>query len=248
MAFDDVADPLGHLKDPDEHTESILGEPFSNPAAVLEWLSPSHIISEFVTMVTGYDVFEEAAKLFSGDWEQVWRAAGAFRNLGDALQEIGINVSHGNVELDSSWNGNAADAAYLYFADLSSAISSQQIALSQLAASYERAAEGTYRISETVSTIMKDIMDAAMIGAVAASAGTATIESGVGFVTGWGIAAYEAYKIAELADKARKLIAIATTVVGTATGEIQTLMADTGVLAQYPLPGAGYKHPASGLG
>jgi hypothetical protein len=89
-------------------------------------------------------------------------------------------------------------------------------------------------------------MDAAMIGAVAASAGTATIETGVGFVTGWGIAAYEAYKIAELADKARKLIATASAIIGTVVGEIQAASAGTGALSRYPLPGSGYRHPGSG--
>lgn len=248
MAFTDVADPVSRLRDPAERTESILGQPFSNPASVLDWLSPSHIVNEFVKTVVGYDLFGEAAKVFAGDWEQVWQAAGAFRNLGDAMQDLGINVSHGNVQLDASWEGNANDAAYMYFANLSSAVSAQRIALTALADSYEKAAEGTYRIGETVSGLMKDISDAAMIGAVAASAGTAAIETGVGFVTGWGVAAYEAYKIAELADRARKLIATASALVGTVVGEVQAASASTGVLSQYFLPGTGYKHPESGIG
>lgn len=247
MAFNDVAEPASQLRAPAERTESILGQPFSNPASVLDWMSPSHIVNEFVKQVVGYDIFGEASKLFSGDWELVWQAAGAYRNLANAMQDIGVNVSHGNVELDYCWHGNAGDAAFMYFADLSATISAQQISLNALADSYEKAAEGTYRIGETVSGIMKDIMDAAMIGVVAASAGTATIETGVGFVTGWGVAAYEAYKIAEMADKARKLIATASALVGTVVGEIQAASASTGTLAKYPLPGSGYRHPGSGL-
>jgi methyl-accepting chemotaxis protein len=245
VAFNDVAEPVSQLRSPDERTESILGQPFSNPGSFLDWASPSHIVNEFVKTVVGYDLYGEAAKVFAGDWELVWRAAGAFRNLGNAMQDLGINVSHGNVELDAAWDGNANDAAFMYFADLSSAISSQRIALTELADKYEQAAEGTFRIGESVSGLMKDITDAAMIGAVAASAGTATIETGVGFVTGWGIAAYEAYKIAEMADKARKLIATASAVIGTVVGEIQSLSAETGVLSRYPLPGVGYRHPDS---
>ena len=247
MAFDDYAEPVGRLTSPAERTEEILGQTFSNPGSVLDWLSPSHIINEFVKQATGYDVFGEAAKVFAGDWELVWQSAGAYRNLASAMQDIGINVSYGNVELDGSWQGNARDAAYMYFGNLSGAISSQQIALNDLAGMYEKAAEGTYRIAETVSGIMKDIMDSAMIGAVAASAGTATIETGVGFVTGWGIAAYEAHKIAEMADNARKLIATASAIIGGVVGEIQAASASTGVLSKYPLPGGGYKHPASGV-
>ena len=154
-AFPDVATPVSHLTDPAERTGSILGQPFSNPASVLDWVSPSHIVNEFVKQVVGYDLFGEASKLFSGDWELVWQAAGAHRNLANAMQDIGINVSHGNVELDSSWDGDAGDAAFLYFAQLSSAISAQQISLNALADSYEEAAEGTYRIGETVSGIAR---------------------------------------------------------------------------------------------
>jgi hypothetical protein len=87
--------------------------------------------------------------------------------------------------------------------------------------------------------------DASLIGVVAASAGTATIETGVGFVTGWGIAAYEAYKIVEMADKARKLIATVSAVIGTVVGEIQAASASTGSLTKYPLPGGSYKHPGT---
>jgi hypothetical protein len=77
MAFNDVAEPIGRLTDPAERTESILGQPFSNPASVLDWVSPSHIVNESLKQVVGYDVFGEAAKLFSGVWELVWQAAGA---------------------------------------------------------------------------------------------------------------------------------------------------------------------------
>ncbi len=245
MAFHDVAEPVARLTSPAERTESILGQPFSNPASVLDWASPSHIVNEFVKQAVGYDIFGEASKAFSGDWEQVWQCAGAYRNLASAMQDIGVNVSYGNVELDGTWHGNAADAGFMYFATLSSAISSQQLALNDLAKSYETAAEGTYRISETVSGLMKDIFDAALIGVVAAAAGTATIETGVGFVTGWGIAAYEAYKIAEMADKARKLIATASALIGTVVGEVQAASASTGSLTKYLLPGGSHQHPGT---
>ncbi|WP_305788401.1 hypothetical protein [Symbioplanes lichenis] len=246
MRFHDVAEPVRHLVDPARRTEQILGQPFSNPASVLDWASPSHIVNEFVKQAIGYDIFGEAAQAFAGDWHQVWQAAGACRNLAGAMQDIGINVSAGNVELDAHWQGNARDASYDYFARLSAAISAQQLALNAMADAYEKAAEGTYRIAETVSGIMKDIVDAAMIGAVAASAGTATIETGVGFVTGWGVAAYEAYKIAELAARARRLIATASALIGTVAGEIQAASTSTGILARHPLLSHPYQHPAGG--
>ncbi|MEU4419792.1 hypothetical protein AB0F81_04150 [Actinoplanes sp. NPDC024001] len=245
--FSDATDPLRRLTNPEEHSESILGQPFSNVSVALDWLSPSHVVNELVKQTTGHDVFGEAAAAFAGDWELVWQCAGAFRNLAGALQDLGINLSCGNVELDLSWDGNAADAAFTYFAGLSAAVSEQQVPLNELAKAYETAAEGTYRLMEGVSGILKDISDAAMIAALAAYAGTASFGTGVGAVTGWGIAAYEAYRIATLTERARKLIATGSAIVSGATGYVQSAAADVDVLAQHRLPQSAYHHPGTAL-
>ncbi|MEV4708809.1 WXG100 family type VII secretion target [Actinoplanes sp. NPDC049316] len=243
MAFADVEDPTGRLTDPAARTESILGAPFANPGSVMDWLSPTHIVNEFVKQLTGYDAFGEAAKVFAGDWEAVWKAAGAFSNLAAALQDIGINMSHGNLELDQAWDGRAAEAAYAYFTDLASAISSQQLVLYKLSEAYQKAAEGTYRQAEVYSGLMKDAYDAALVAALAASAGTATIETGIGAVTGYAIAAYETYKLLETLDKAKKIASTALTLMNEVVGLIQGLSADAGEFTKYPLPGGAYDHP-----
>ncbi|MFC7527574.1 hypothetical protein [Actinoplanes sp. GCM10030250] len=240
--FADAAEPLQHLTSPTGHSESILGQPFSSTAA-LDWLSPTHLVNEFVKTVSGYDVFGDAAAAVSGDWELVWQCAGAYRALAGALQDIGVNVSAGNIQLDQSWDGNAADAAYTCFTALSAAVSAQRIPLTELAKGYEQAAEGTYRLTEALSGLMKDIADSALIGALGAAVGTATIQTGVGFVTGWGVAAYEAYKIGQMTARAREIIAAGSAVIGTATGFIQSASGDTSALARHPLPQAAYHHP-----
>lgn len=239
----DTENPTDRLTDPAARSESILGAPFANPGVVMDWLSPTHIVNEFVKQVTGYDAFGEAAKVFAGDWEDVWKAAGAFANLAEAMQDIGINLSHGNLELDQAWDGRAADAAYAYFTPLASAISSQQIALRQLSDAYIKAAEGTYRQAEVYSGLMKDAYDAALIAALAASAGTAAIETGVGAVAGYAVAGYELYKLLKLLDKAKKIESTAISIMNEAVGLIQGASADAGAFTKYPLPGGAYDHP-----
>jgi hypothetical protein len=243
MPYSDFADPLGDLVSPAGHSESILGQPFSNIGVGLDWLSPTHIVNEFVKVTTGYDIFGDAAMAFTGDWEAVWTSAGAFRNLAGALRNIGVNVAQGNLELDGDWDGNAADAAYVSFTTLGSTLSEMHGPLVRLAAAYEEAAEGTYRLQEAVSGVLKDLMDSAMIGALGASVGTATIETGVGFVTGWGIAAYEAWKVTELTSRARKIIATAQALANGSMGLIQSAATDVDVLAnRLPAP---YEHPGT---
>jgi len=243
MAFADDTEPVSRLTDPAARSETILGQPFANPGVAMDWLSPTHIVNEFIKQICGYDAFGEASKVFAGDWEDVWRAAGAFSNLAAAMQDIGINLSRGNLELDQAWDGKAADAAYAYFTPLAAAISSQQLALYKLSDAYIKAAEGTYRQAEVYSGLMKDAYDAALVAAIAASAGTAAIETGVGAVAGYAVAAYEVYKILQLLDKAKKIEATAISIMNEVVGLIQGASADAGEFTKYPLPGGAYNHP-----
>lgn len=242
MVFTEPRDPAVHLTSPAARSETIWGQPFSNPGSVFDWFSPTHIINEFIKQAAGYDVVGDAAKVFGGDWEAIWQAAGAIANLADAIQDIGINVAGGNLDLDPQWDGNAADTAYVYFTDLGSALSAQKESLSALSDSYLKAAEGAYRIAESFSGVLKDIGDAAIMGVIAASAGTATIETGVGAVAGYSFAAYQAYKIYNLGADAKLIISTGYNQINFLTGIIQSWSADTGALSRHPLPNA-YAHP-----
>jgi hypothetical protein len=85
--------------------------------------------------------------------------------------------------------------------------------------------------------------DAAIMGVIASSAGTAAIETGVRAVAGYSYAAYQAYRIYELGARAKLIISTAYNASNFLAGEIQSLSADTGALSWYPLPAA-YQHPA----
>ncbi|BEL06095.1 hypothetical protein Q0Z83_042860 [Actinoplanes sichuanensis] len=244
MGFSDPQDPTAYLTAPAERSESIWGQPFSNPGTVFDWFSPTHIINEFIKQACGYDPVGDAAKVFGGDWETIWQAAGAIANLADALQAIGINLTSGNLDLDAQWEGNASEAAYVYFMQLGSTLSSQHESLTDLADSYLKAAEGAYRLAESASGVIKDMGDAAIMGVIATSAGTAAIETGVGAVAGYSYAAYQAWKIYELGAKLKLIISTAYNAINLLTGEIQAASADTGALSRYPLPAA-YQHPAN---
>lgn len=244
MSFQDSEEPKRFLAEPAERANLLLDQPFANPGFVLDWLSPSHHVGQFVKLVTGYDIFGEAAKVFAGDWESVWAAAGAFANLADAYQAIGMNVAAGNIDLDRSWDGRAGDAAYVYFKNMASSISSQQHGLHELARLYWKAAEGTWRQAELVSGILKDIGDAAIIALIAASAGTATAETGVGAVVGWGVAAAEAANILRLVNRAKAIMSTASNSMNLLLGEIQAVIGDAdGLMKKYPLPAGAYDHP-----
>lgn len=244
MGFTDPRNPTVHLTAPEARSETILGQPFSHPGSVFDWFSPTHIINEFIKQAAGYDVVGDAAKVFGGDWETIWQAAGAIANLADAIQDIGINITSGNLDLDARWDGNAAESAYVYFTQLGSTLSAQKESLTDLADSYLKAAEGSFRIAESASGLLKDMGDAAIMGVISTSAGTALIETGVGAVAGYSYAAYQAWKIYEIGAKLKLVISTAYNTMNLLAGEIQSLSADTGALSRYPLPTA-YQHPAA---
>lgn len=244
MSFQDAQEPTTYLTNPTAKANEFLGQPFADPGTVLDWLSPTHIVNEFIKSLCGYDLFGEAAKFFSGDWEMVWNAGGAFSALAEACQAIGINLSSGNLRLDQSWEGNASDAAYVYFMELASAISAQQFALRKLAEQYCQAADGTWRLANLYSGILKDIYDAALIAALAAAAGTATIETVVGPIIGYSVAAYEAWKILTMIDRAKKIMDLALKGMNGIVGVIGATRAEAGEFLKHPLPRGAYDHPA----
>jgi hypothetical protein len=245
LGFHDTAQPTSYLTPPEDYSGDVLGQPYANPGMGLDWLSPSHLISEFIKSIGGPDIFGEAAQAVAGDWEKVYRTGSAFQKLAEAVPAIGFNVSSGNVELDGLWEGNAADSAFMYFAGLSAAISGQQLALFKLGELYMKAAEGVWRLQEAVSGILKDITDMCLLAMAEAAAGTALIETGLGAAAGYALAALEIEKILSTIERAKKIISTGVTAISSIVGEIQAITGDLGELKKYPLPGQPYRHPGS---
>ncbi|MCP2323379.1 hypothetical protein HDA40_001886 [Hamadaea flava] len=245
--FDDLTQPSSLLVPPPDKDDVLAfgGQPFADPGSLLDWLSPTHIVNQFVEQVTGYDVIGNAMMTFGGDWEFVWRAAGAFDTLGNTLAAIAQNIGSGNFTLDHHWGGNAADGAFAYFYALGVAAQDQHIPLQDMAKQYRIAAESTWRLGNVLNGVLEDIVDAAMVALVAASAGTAAIETGVGFVAGWAVAAYEAMKITRLVGEAKKIIDIAIDVMNGILGVIGTLKVHLSNFAKHPLPLSSYSSPAT---
>jgi hypothetical protein len=61
----DSSEPTSFLVEPAQKANDILGQPLADPGMVLDWLSPTHIVNEFVKALCGYDFFGEAAKFLS---------------------------------------------------------------------------------------------------------------------------------------------------------------------------------------
>ncbi|MGX6606541.1 hypothetical protein ACWKSP_31125 [Micromonosporaceae bacterium Da 78-11] len=239
-----MGDATRFLVAPAEPDDSITNG-FVNPLDVFNYISPSAWINDIIEKASGVDIFGYATDAFTGEWAALYKFGGAMANLAQCMQEIGVEIQAGALDLDRTWDGNAGDAAYNYFTELASATSGQQSAMYEAARGYHEAARGAWQLSEQLGNVLQAIVDEAIIMGIAAAAGTATIETGVGAVLGYSMAAYQAVQIVKLVNRASKIINTAGTVIAAAFGGGMAFAGQGGDLTDVPLPSAGYAPPGA---
>ena len=232
------------LVDPPEPDDSVTNG-FANPLDVFNYVSPSAWVNELIETASGVDIFGLATEALSGEWAALWKFGDAMANLAQCLQEIGIGIQAGALTLDRAWDGNAGDAAYNYFTTLAAATSGQQAALYASAQGYHDAARGAWQLSSQLGNLLQAIVDEAILMGISVAVGTATIETGVGAVVGYGMAAYQAVQIAQLVNKASQIINTAGTLILGAFGAGMDFADQGGDLSAVPLPAAPYAPPGT---
>ena len=231
-----------YLVAPGRPDESVTNG-FTNPLDLFNYLSPSAWVNEVIEKTTGVDIFGWATDFFTGEWDALWKFGDAMANLAQCLQQIGVDIQSGVLEVDKTWDGNAGDAAFNYFTTLASATSGQQTGLYAAAQGYHDAARGAWQLSHQLGNVLQAIVDEAILMGIAAAAGTATVETGVGAVVGYGIAAYQAVQIVKLVNKASQIINTAGAAILAAFGGGMDFAGQGGDLSAVPLPAAPYAPP-----
>ena len=161
------------------------------------------------------------------------------------MQQVGIDVQAGINQLDTTWDGNASDAAVNYFTSVGAATSGQQVALYQAAKGDHDAARGAWLLSSQLGNLLQTIADKAIIVGVSAAIGTTTAETGVGAVVGYGVAGWQAIELLSLINKASTIINTAGTVIIAAFGGGMTIAGQGGDLSPVSLPAAPYAGPGA---
>jgi hypothetical protein len=239
-----VDDPTDFLKEPGE-PEASVSNGFANPLDLFNYVSPSAWINAAIESLTGVDVFGWMTDWVSGDWAAMWKFGDAMANLAECVQQIGINIQQGMLELDNSWAGNASDAAFTYFSDLAAATSGQQFALRDRQEAYDKAAVGAWELSSQLGNILQALADKAILAGISAAAGTALAETGVGAVVGYGVAALIVVDMLKLINRASTIINTAGTVILGLFGGGMDLAYQGGDLSAVPLPKVAYTAPGA---
>ncbi len=230
-----MSEAVNLLVAPGEPDDSMT-EGFLDPGDLFNYLSPSAYISAAIESVTGVDVFGQATDALAGDWAALHKFGDALRRMADFLQEVGVQIQSGFLDLDRTWAGNANDSAFVYFSGLASAVSRQQAALTVAAKGYHEAAKGAYQFSKQLGNVLQALVDAALLMAASAAIGTATAETGVGAIVGYGLAAAQAVRILELANRAAIIVSTAWTAVFGSFGLAVDMANQGGDLSDVPLP------------
>lgn len=236
-------DPTALLRAPGAPDDSVTNG-FVNPLDLFNYLSPSAWINEAIANLTGVDVFGWMTDWIGGSWDAVWKFGDALGHLGDCFQQIGINIQQAIIDADRSWDGNASDSAYQYFSSFAAAVSGQQLALHDAAESYHNAARGAWELSSQLGNILQALADKVIIAGIAAALGTATSETGVGAVVGYGVSGLMVLQMLELVNRASVIINTAGTVILGLFGAARDLANQGGDLSAVPLPTTPYSAPA----
>jgi uncharacterized protein YukE len=236
-------DPTRHLVEPQPVEPSISGG-YVNPIEVLDLVSPTAWLNQAIADLTGYNVIEHIVKPFAGDWEAFSRFGNALRNFAPCMQDIGVNVQSQLDLVDAMWDGHASDAAYNYFNDLAAKVSGVQYVLREAADNYDKTATGIWGLAQQLGNLVQSIVDQAIIITVASAVGTALVETGVGALVGYGVAAWRLVELLKLCNRAAIIIQTAGTLITAFFSLMQEVNWRFGDLTKVGLPGASYDHPA----
>lgn len=151
-------------------------------------LSPS----EWVWTVSGWlgtqSIKDDILDVFGGRWVDLYEFAHMLDGMGKMLTELKGRVDSCAGALSVYWQGYSANSAQEYFAELSKSLADAATQLSDASENFNTFLQGVDDLLGTLADAAHGFIDALMVAAVAAAAGTITAETGVGAVVGYGVA------------------------------------------------------------
>ncbi|MDO3647610.1 WXG100 family type VII secretion target [Nocardia mangyaensis] len=235
--------PVAFLSDPQPNDPiPDLVELIINGNAV----SPTYWINYILKSTIGYDPLTYTTNSISGDWEAMQKAGTAVGNLSDYLRSYSLEVSKAAREMDSTWDGNAADAAMDYFGELTTAITAQASALKDISATIEEYSLSSYYMAQVVCGMLQEVFDWAIIAAIKAAASAAMASTGVGAVGSAVTMASSAFEIAMIIERWQDALGTLTSWVMKAEGVGSVVLAGVASISTTSvpqLPGGSYDHP-----
>lgn len=243
--FADTTEPTIHLKPPklegDEFSRGLFIDGFNTAS---DLVSPTYWINEGIKLVFDKNPLDAVLEQFAGDWEAFFECSQAWDNLAKCVDAMAANIASGNKSLDASWDGNAADSAFVYFDELVNKLDELQKSLGELSTAYEQLSTGMYSAAMALRTLLLMIIDDLVLLAIELAAGTALSWTGVGAVVGYGLAALQIVRLINLWGDLTSQLSAAQQIVNVASGVVQGIGGTIySGMVKFPVPGQTYDHP-----
>ncbi|WP_336659093.1 hypothetical protein [Leucobacter sp. USHLN153] len=164
-------------------------------------LSPSEWYWTVFGWVGAQNIKDQLVQAFGGRWIDLYEFKHTLKGLSDMLLDVSGNVEAAAGALSVYWQGYAANSAQSYFAELVEKLRDAANEIGEASDNFNSFLEGVEAEFDVLSGAAYAFMDAVIVAAVAAAAGTATAETGVGAVAGWGVAGLSLLYAANRAKK-----------------------------------------------
>ncbi|HEY0530851.1 MAG TPA: hypothetical protein VGD29_04555 [Actinoplanes sp.] len=223
--FADVADPGAHLTDP-----GVVGSsPMWSINPLTDLISPASWVRQVSITLFGYDPFDEWARDLGGDWAAYVHCGAAMSRAGAGAYEIGRNLLAGVSQAGAVWQGSAAEAERRFQTSLGTATETVNDACQEFSRLYGKAADAAANLRDVAGDLISDLLDALIMVNMASAVGTALVETGIGAIAGYGIAAYYATQAYQLYQEIARCYSVAGDTVEALSAAIGSIHADVDV-------------------
>lgn len=173
--FSDVSDAAGVLKPPGDPSNPLVkyasghaDEYRMNPVqktlgSVLDLGSPSAMAVEACKLLFDFDPFAVCTNWVFGDWNKYNDCSEVWGNLASFCDGVAANVRKGTQNVGVTWEGNAANAATVYFDEFTKKLAQIEETFKSLQSCYAQAAQMAFQFAEFLKSFLVMFCDLLVI-------------------------------------------------------------------------------------
>lgn len=174
--FSDAGDAMDALKPPagdsdnplvkygSGHVDEYQMSPVQKTlGSVLDLGSPSAMAVEASKLLFDFDPFGVVTNWVFGDWNAYNDCSDAWGSLASFCDVVAANVRKGNQNVSLSWDGNAANAATVYFDEFSKKLDEIRETFKSLQSCYAQAAQLAFQLAELLKSFLVTFCDMLVI-------------------------------------------------------------------------------------
>ncbi|WP_433662256.1 WXG100 family type VII secretion target [Nocardia sp. CA-128927] len=195
----------------------------------------------------GFNCIATITNNLSGDWVSLQKSADAIGKLAEYNQAYHESIDAALKNVETSWQGNAAESARAYFESLTKALDGQADALSKVADEISAYALASYGMANGIADLVQTLGDRAiqwLVTELAAAASASTVV-GAGVAAALeaaaaALAVYMAATVVKIIGNLGHMVNASEALVGVMSGGISAAMEASKIPA---LPASSYDHP-----